>query len=320
MGRALTVLIGTSAALGWLSTRPAGASARDSFSAPAYSGDFPDPAVLVVGTTYWAYATGSAGRNLQVMSSNDLSHWSAPTDPLPTLPTWATAGHTWAPSVVIKSGIFVMWYTVRDTASGRQCISVATSSIPQGPYIDRSRGPTICQFSDGGSIDPSVSVDSSGPGYLYWKSDDNAINKPTKLWGQQLSTTATSVVGPPALLMTEDAPWQKPSVEGPAVVVQHGTYYLFYGANNYASKRSGIGYATRSSALGPFVDQSITGRWLSTRGNALGPQGPAVFADGAGASRLAFAAYDGTVGYQAGRRSLWIGILTFAPDGRPVVS
>ncbi len=38
-----------------------------------YDGDFPDPYVLPVtasgSTTYWAYATGSAGLNLQVMKS-----------------------------------------------------------------------------------------------------------------------------------------------------------------------------------------------------------------------------------------------------------
>jgi beta-xylosidase len=275
---------------------------------------------VVVGTTYWAYATGSAGLNLQVMSSNDLLHWSAPTDPLPTLPTWATTGHTWAPGVAKAGGTFVMWYTVRDTASGRQCISVATSSVPQGPYIDQSSGPAICQLSDGGSIDPTPLVDGTGRRYLYWKSDDNAIGRATKLWGQRLTTRATSLLGTPSVLLTEDANWQAPSVEGPAVVVHDGTYFLFYGANNYASSRSGIGYATGSSALAPFVDQSITGRWLSTRGNATGPQGPAVFMDRTGARRLAFAAWYGTVGYPAGRRALWIATLSFRPDGRPAVS
>jgi len=53
---------------------------------PVYPGDFPDPSVMVVGGRYWAYSTGSGGRNLQVMSSTDMSTWTAPVDPLPCCP------------------------------------------------------------------------------------------------------------------------------------------------------------------------------------------------------------------------------------------
>lgn len=68
-------------------------------TSPAYAGDFPDPSVLLIGGSYWAYSTGSAGRNLQVMSSPDLKTWTAPVDPLPVLPSWARRGLTWAPDV-----------------------------------------------------------------------------------------------------------------------------------------------------------------------------------------------------------------------------
>lgn len=44
-------------------------AASSTFEAPVYAGDFPDPSFLLVGGVYWAYSTGSAGRNLQVMSS-----------------------------------------------------------------------------------------------------------------------------------------------------------------------------------------------------------------------------------------------------------
>ena len=77
----------------FLSVTPAVASS----SGPVYGGDFPDPSVLQVGGSYWAYSTGSAGRNLQVMSSPDLRTWTVPVDPLPVLPSWARPGFTWAP-------------------------------------------------------------------------------------------------------------------------------------------------------------------------------------------------------------------------------
>ena len=109
-------------------------------STPAYAGDFPDPFVLAVAGTYWAYSTGSAGRNLQVMSSTDLHNWTTPTDPLPVLPSWAAVGSTWAPGVLRQGASFLMYYTVRDAALGRQCISVASSSNPGGPFLERAQG------------------------------------------------------------------------------------------------------------------------------------------------------------------------------------
>src|SRR5437868_5490532 len=98
MRRTLVATVAVVAAL-LLTAAPAGAVS----TVPAYAGDFPDPFVLTVGTTYWAYSTGSAGRNLQVMSSTDLETWTAAADPLPVLPAWAQPGFTWAPGV-LRSG------------------------------------------------------------------------------------------------------------------------------------------------------------------------------------------------------------------------
>ena len=64
-------------------------------------------------------------------------------DALPELPSWAGWGHTWAPSVLRRDDTFVMYYTVRYEASGRQAISVATASDPAGPFVDRSAEPLI---------------------------------------------------------------------------------------------------------------------------------------------------------------------------------
>ncbi|MGH9093877.1 MAG: glycoside hydrolase family 43 protein, partial [Acidimicrobiales bacterium] len=300
-------------------TAAAASTTGGGFRAPAYAGDFPDPTVLVVGGTYWAYATGSAGRNLQVTSSTDLQHWTAPVDPLPVLPPWAARGSTWAPSVVRAGATYVMWYTVRDAAAGRQCISVASSSTPQGPFTDRSSQPAICQLADGGSIDPNVYTTSTGQLDLIWKSDDNAVGLPTHLWGQPLAAGGLSLTGSPSRLLTQSAPWQSPSVEGPSIVAHRGTYYLFYGANSFASPASGIGYATSVSLLGPYADRSTSGPWLASRGNATGPQGPAVFTDASGVVRLAFAAWYGTVGYPQGMRAMWTAPLGFTRAGVPTL-
>src|SRR5579864_2875975 len=100
--RLLFVLVAATTVMLLLTAVPAVALS----TSPAYGGDFPDPFVLPVGATYWAYSTGSAGRNLQVMSSTDLVTWTAPTDPLPVLPRWASSGLTWAPRVLQQGSTF----------------------------------------------------------------------------------------------------------------------------------------------------------------------------------------------------------------------
>jgi beta-xylosidase len=323
LSRVLILLVALVALLAGFTVTASAASGT--FSAPVYAGDFPDPSVLLINGTYWAYATGSAGRNLQVMSSTDLHTWTSPVDPLPRLPGWASAGRTWAPGVLRHSGTFIMYYTVHDSSLGVQCISVATSTTANGPFTDTSHAPLLCQTRKGGSIDPNPYLDTAtGKLYMLWKSDDNSFGAGhlTNLWGQQLAADGLSLVaGKPSHLLSESATWQSPAIEGPAMIRNGGTYFLFYGANNFDTANSGIGYATSSSPVGPFTNHSVAGPWLGTTGNAKGPQGPMLFTDGSGATRMAFAAWYGVVGYEnGGVRSLWIGTLGFTAAGTPTLS
>jgi beta-xylosidase len=304
-----------------MATVPAAHAATSSFTTPAFDGDFPDPQVVLTGGTYWAYGTGSAGRNLSVMSSRDLTTWTSPVDPLPVLPSWASPGLTWAPDVIQLRGAWVMYYAVHDPSLGHQCISVATSTTPGGPFSDTSSGPLICQAVNGGSIDPAPFRDpSTGQLVLLWKSDDNSIGQTTHLWAQPLRSNGLSLAtgSSPTLLLTQSAGWQAPAIEAPTVVLHNRRYYLFYAGNSYASASSGIGYATSPTLLGSYSNRSRFAPWLASRGNATGPQGPWVFTDATGARHLAFAAWDGAVGYNnSGVRALWIARLSFSRLGIP---
>ena len=99
---------------------------------------------------------------------------------------------------------FVMYYTATDVQTGDQCIGVATSYFPQGPYTDNQSQPVVCQngigysdptvdssFDYGGSIDPDIFTDSSGNNWLIWKSDGNHLNPAltTVLWSIPSSPT-----------------------------------------------------------------------------------------------------------------------------------
>ena len=73
--------------------------------------------------------------------------------------------------------------------------------------------------------------------------------------------------------------------------------------------------------LGPYTNQSVFGPWLGTTGNPQGPQGPMIFTDASGSTRMAFAAWYGPVGYQnGGVRALWVGGLRVNGSGRPSLS
>lgn len=69
--------------------------------------DFPDPAIIQTGDTWWAYATNANGTNIQLASSSKESfdgRWKRHVgyDVLPKLPAWVQQNKSdvWAPSVV----------------------------------------------------------------------------------------------------------------------------------------------------------------------------------------------------------------------------
>ena len=290
-------------------------------TAPAYAGDFPDPFVLRVGGTYFAYATQTGATSVQRMQSSDTVRWHHGLgNALPALPPWAQWGHTWAPSVLRRGLTYVLYYTARDRASGRQCISRAVSVLPQGPFVDASLSPWLCQLDRGGSIDPYAFVDDGGVPYLLWKSDDNALGRPTTLWGQRLSADGLSRVGTATPLLAADAAWEGGVVEGPAMTrAPGGQRYLFYGANAWDSPAAGIGFATCAGPLGPCAKATRAGPWMASSGQKVGPAGPTFFTDAGGGLRLGYHAWSpGRVGYPAGgARSLWIDRVDFV-GGQPV--
>ncbi|HEY2428341.1 MAG TPA: family 43 glycosylhydrolase, partial [Acidimicrobiales bacterium] len=168
-------------------------------TAPVYGKDFPDPSVLYTGGQYVAYATGTGGLNLQMMTSTDLLHWGTVADPLLNLPTWALPGWTWAPGVIPLGGKFVMYYTARDVLTDKQCVGVATSTSATGPFVGSSLTPLVCQTP--GSIDPNPYIAPTGVPYLIWKSDDNSSGARTNLWSQRLSADGLSLIGSPSHLL-----------------------------------------------------------------------------------------------------------------------
>jgi Glycosyl hydrolases family 43 len=265
-----------------------------------YPFDFPDPSVILVGKTYFAYATNSVAGNIQIIDSTDLTHWTAVGNALPSLPAWASANHTWAPGVAFIGGKFLLYYAVGVAGTGKECISVATASQPQGPFIDETTAPLECQQSLGGSIDPAPFLDTNGTPYLVWKSGGPGSSK---IWSQQLAPSGTSFVDGtnPLGLLAPDQSWEGGTVEAPNLVTTGGHYYLFFSGNDWNGARYAVGVASCTGPLGPCTD-APTNPILSNDPAVAGPGGEWVFADAAGNFWIAFHAWvPGSVGFPNSR-------------------
>ena len=277
--------------------------------------DFADPFVLRVGEHYYGYATNAGGGNVQLIEADELGVWRWVGNALPVLPAWASPNRTWAPSVLAIGGQYVLYYTVRDAASGRQCISRATSASPAGPFVDGSAGPLICQTDMNGSIDPSPFVDAGGQPHLLWRSD----SVPARLWAQPLTPDGTALTGTPSPLLVSDQRWELGVIEGPAMVREGAGYYLFYSARSWNSAQYAMGYATCSGPLGPCTRVTTTGPFFGSQPGMIGPGGQDFFTDASGALMVAFHAWqEGQVGYP-NRRRLHVMRATF-PGGAPTFS
>jgi beta-xylosidase len=291
------------------------------FVNPVIESDFPDPGVINVNGTYYAYATNSEGKNIQLATSTDLVEWKMLPDALPEHPSWANPefGFVWAPEVVDTGGRYVMYYTARVKDTSTQCLGVATSDKPEGPFTDTNDKPFICQPEAGGSIDASPFRDGDKL-YLYWKNDGNCCGSITYIWEQELAPDGLSLVGEPKQLASNDQRWEGVVIEAPTMWKQDGKYYLFFSGNVYNTVNYAIGYATCDTPTGPCADAPENPILKTDTGKppVLGPGHQTVVVDDDGETWFVYHAWAVPVGGQLERRFVWIDRLTFE-NGKPVV-
>jgi hypothetical protein len=261
--------------------------------------DFADPFVLRAGGAYYGYSTNAGAGDIQVIRSSDLTNWEIVGNGLAGVPGWAAEGSTWAPSVLARNGGYVVYYTVKDRASGKQCISRGVASSPAGPFVDDSAGPLVCQMDRGGSIDPSPFVDGDGRAYLLWKAEGQGA--PQTIWSQELTADGLALTGEPHALISADRSFERGVVEAPSMFREGGTYFLVYAAADWNSRHYTTAYATCSGPAGP-CSKPTNGRILSSGSHLAGPGGVEVFRAGDGALWVAFHAFsEPNVGYPSSR-------------------
>lgn len=212
------------------------ASASQPAFVPVLRENFPDPFVMSEGEgRYIAYATNDV-QNVPMAVSSDLASWQIlrgadgkKADAMPTLAPWVKPGFTWAPEVIKVGPNYRLYYTANHRKQDKQCIGVATSASPRGPFVDRSPAPLVCQFELGGSIDANPFRDLNGKLYLYWKADGNRIGKRSRLWGAELSTDGLKLAGEPRDLgLTDEDAWEQKVIEAPTMIRTPEGHALLY--------------------------------------------------------------------------------------------
>jgi hypothetical protein len=308
---------------------PSTSPAPGAYQNPLTPDDAPDPDIVSVNGTYYAFTTGGTFGHIQELQSTDLADWTPVPSPGPLAaePTWVNPGLEWAPSVAEMDGTWVMFYATFAEYFDAECITEAFAATVAGPYVNSATGPFVCLPSpaakgstyNAGDIDPDVFVDGNGTPYLLWKANPGGLAASATIWSQPLSPDGRSFApGSSATeLIDQDQSWEL-TVENPDLVLHGGTYYLFYSGGTYESSSYGVGYAVCAGPSGPCGkpdDQPI----LQSRTSVVGPGGEWAFQDGAGQWWMAYAAWTaGAVGYPRGARSLRMDPLCFV-DGDPVV-
>ena len=305
---------------------------------PVYRANFPDPFVLPHQGRYLAYATNADKdqANVQMAVSEDLVNWTPLKDgerlhdAMPALPAWAQRGWTWAPEVMELDGRYLLFFTAREKASGRQCTGVATSTDPLGPFTSDAPEPLICQRDLGGTIDASPFRDEGGKLYLYYKADANAVGKPTNIYVQPMTADGLGLTGEPVTLLDNDQPWEAHVIESPTMVRRGDGYVLFYSANHFGWEPLqrlspyAMGYATCEGPMGPCTDapeNPILYSYTDRKAGCLsGPGHQAVF-EVAGRQYIMFHAHIARGGCQNAKkgRAMYIAPLGWSADGRPMI-
>mgnify|MGYP003575252839 CR=1 FL=1 len=223
---------------------------------PVFNVNFPDPTVIRVADTYYAYATNGAinGRSyhIPVAVSTDLQNWKVVGDALSQKPTWADKDF-WAPHVLYDAAIkkYVMFYSGEKGLNTGKCLGVAFSDKPEGPFVDK--GEPLVSGKGFVNIDPFAFIDpKSGKKLLYWGSGHEPIRV------QELSgdwKTFKKGSDPQFLVFPHKEEDYDQLVEGAWIDYHKGTYYLYFSGDNCCGPKAkyAVLIARSKSAFGPFV-------------------------------------------------------------------
>ncbi|MFM7225320.1 MAG: family 43 glycosylhydrolase [Actinomycetota bacterium] len=279
--------------------------------------DAPDPSVERFGDTYYAYTTGTQwGNHIGILTSTapdrgfrtltgeaygssafPATDWRSPVRP------WQRAGTTHAPAVIRRGGRFVMYYTAQTAAGhgGRYCLSVATASRPEGPFVDRTTKPWLCMDFACGAIDPDPVV-SGDRLFLLFKTYDDACSttQRARIWSVPLTANGLAFAAWPRPIVDQFAlAPQTGTIENPQMLRVAGRFLLLFSRGDWDSSGYYMASLWCRTPLGPCGPER--NRLVATYRSVRGPGGGTAYRDPAGQAWLAYHGWQGPDGCTAYR-------------------
>jgi beta-xylosidase len=270
------------------------AQPRPTYTNPVWAGSMPDPGVLRHDGVYYAFGTTGRerkrdGRIFTLLRSTDLVTWQELGGAL-TPPDADVRYEYWAPEPAEHEGRFYLYYAMGGIEEERFTLRVATSDVPQGPYVDAGVTLLDCARTRF-TIDPHPFRDADGQWYLFY-----ARNYPDTEGGARPGTGLavdrlvgmTRLAGECRTVLRAHEDWTLyeahrrmnvygatfdwHTIEAPYVRRHGGKYYCFYSGSNWQSARYGVDYAVADHVLGPYTGAGREARVLrGVPGRVRGP-------------------------------------------------
>ena len=285
---------------------------------PLFSCDFPDPMVLRVGGSYYAYGSLAIWRGSQrtfpILRSSDLRRWRPVGNGFRSPPAW-TRGHLWAPHVLrVRRGRYLMYYSARRWDRKDHCVAVAESARPWGPF--RHRRILACRDSRAAGYIDAAPLRVGRRAYLFFSVDGPRHSISALRLGRDL----VSVRGRRRALLGVTEPWQmglrKATVEAPAPMKRGKRFYLFHSAGCWCSDYR-MGYAVARSPMGPYRYPPRNPLIAHGHAGLSAPGSGTPFRDRRGRTWMAFHAWSGPTDYKRhGVRTLRLGRVSWTPPKR----
>ncbi|KAI3316954.1 glycoside hydrolase family 43 protein [Xylariaceae sp. AK1471] len=239
-------------------SRITSAYAKKKENSPVLPGYNADPNIAVFGDTYYIYPTtdgypGWGGQTFYWWKSKDLVTWTRSKEPFLTLNgtsgnvPWAS-GNGWAPTIIERNRKYYFYFSGHNPTYNRKTIGVAVAGSPEGPFTAQPTALILNNeaLTSGQAIDPGAFLDPvTGKYYLYW---GNGSPLMAELSDDMLSIKSSTLRVPQGLTDFR---------EGSFMIYRKGLYHLTYSIDDTRSENYRIGYATGTSATGPFTYRGV---------------------------------------------------------------
>jgi hypothetical protein len=319
--RSVAVLTVAAASLGAAAaaSSPAGAVDYGSSARRVIATNFPDPGfgkftTRAQGTKYYVYATGMR----VARSASPQGGYTVIGNAMPTRPSWVspTNPSLWAPEVFQTSATpgverFTMYFSGRYRNTGNNCVGVATSNSPTGPFT-ASGSPLICPpagYME--AIDASEYTSRYGNRYLLYKIGNYSPRRFQIMAVRMDNNRGTTRAGSTVTILSASSVGSAVA-EAPKMFRDgSGRVWLFVSRNGYKD----CSYATQAwsgSDMTSLTNRGyVRGIGTSTTDRFCGPGGASVIKDGS-TYRVAFHhRYDASPLL----RNAWVGSLGFDSAG-----